>query len=74
MKTKEYLAKLHKLSIKDLVKQRKEMRAELHKLKMKNAMRSLSQTHTIKQLRKNIARLNTLLTHKIKETYGNNMK
>lgn len=74
MKTKEYLAKLHKLTVKDLVKKRTELRAELHTLKMKNAMRSLGQTHMIKTLRRNIARINTLLTHKIQETYGNNMK
>ena len=54
------------MSIKDLVKKRGELRKDLHASKMKNALRSLSQTHTITKLKRDIARINTVLTSKIK--------
>ncbi|NCO97645.1 50S ribosomal protein L29 [bacterium] len=34
----------------------------------------MKQIHQIKQTRKDVARVNTLLTSKIKEKYGNSMK
>ncbi len=74
MKRKDFLAKLIKMSVKDLVKMRNDLRKELHQMKMKNAMRSQSQTHQIRTTRRNIARVNTILTSKITEAYGNNMR
>jgi len=61
-------------SIKELVQDRTSLKKELYSLKMKNAIKWLKQTHQIKDTRKKIARINTFLTSKIKEKYGDNMK
>ncbi len=53
-------------SIKDLLKVRKEMQKDLYDLKMKNAIKALKQTHLITIAKKNIAKINTALTRKIK--------
>lgn len=66
MKKKEFLDKVMKMSLKDLVKKRNELRKELYELKTKNALRSLSQTHKIRQVRRNIARVNFVLVSKSK--------
>ncbi len=62
------------LSIKELVVMRTKFKQELHGMNMKNAIKWLKQTHTIREVRKNVARVNTILTSKIKEKYDNNMK
>ena len=61
------------LSVKELVKMRKKLKEELFSLKSKNAVKALKQTHNIGDLKVKIARINTVLTLKIKENYGNNM-
>lgn len=63
-----------KKSIKDLVSMRNDLRKELFEMKMKNALRSLKQTHLIKEVKRNIARLNTALSYKINEKDGGNLK
>ncbi len=50
---------------KELVKLRNDLRKELFDLRIKNSMRGLTQTHKIKETRRNIARVNTALHHKI---------
>jgi len=55
------------LSIKDLVNKRTELRKKLFTLKMKNQGWALKQTHLLKLVRRNIARVNTALSIKIKE-------
>ena len=55
------------LSIKDLVNKRTELRKELFTLKMKNQGWALKQTHLLRLVRRNIARVNTALSIKIKE-------
>jgi ribosomal protein L29 len=57
---------LENKSIKDLLKVRKEMQKDLYDLKMKNAIKALKQTHLITIAKKNIAKINTALTRKIK--------
>ena len=52
-------------NIKELVGLRKQLKSELYNLRIKNSMRWLKQTHTIKLTRRNIARVNTALHHKI---------
>jgi len=66
------MKELNDKTIKDLVKLRRKLRKELYELKMKNAIKGLKETHKITDLRKNIARVSTVLTYKIKENYGNN--
>ena len=55
------------LSIKDLVNKRTELRKKLFSLKMQNQAGALKTTHEIKLTRRNIARVNTALSIKIKE-------
>ena len=55
------------LSIKDLVNKRTELRKKLFSDKMKNQAGALKTTHEIKLTRRNIARVNTALSIKIKE-------
>ena len=62
------------LSVKELVKMRKKLKEELFSLKSKNAVKALKQTNNIGDLKVKIARINTVLTLKIKENYGSNMK
>jgi large subunit ribosomal protein L29 len=73
--TKKLFAdQLRKLSVKELVEKRKELRKQLHQLKMQNQMGALKQTHLLKLTRRNIARVNTVLTEKIKENYPGQTK
>jgi len=68
MSDKRILMKdLEGLSIKDLVSKRTELRKKLFSLKMQNQAGALKQTHLIKLTRRNIARVNTALSIKIKE-------
>lgn len=73
--TKRLLANdLRKLSVKELVEKRKELRKYLFSLKMKNQAWALKQTHLIPLTRRNIARINTVLTEKIREQYPDQAK
>lgn len=58
-------------TIKELVKMRNSLKKELFEMRSKNVLRSLKQTHLIRIVRKNIARVNTVLSAKIKENNGN---
>lgn len=58
---------IENLSIKDLVRKRNELRKELFALKMKKQAWALKQTHLLKLTKRNIARVNTSLSIKIKE-------
>jgi ribosomal protein L29 len=60
--------------VKELIKARRKLKDELYTVKMKHAMKGLKQTHGLRELRRKIARINTVLTVKVKENYGNNMK
>ena len=60
-------------SVKELVIMRKTLKQDLFGLKTKNAIRGLKETHKIGDVRVQISRINTVLTHKIKENYGNHM-
>lgn len=73
-KKKSLVKDLKDKSVKELVQTRTKLKQELHGLKMKHAIKWLKQTDQIKKTRKNVARVNTLLTSKIKEKYGNSMK
>jgi ribosomal protein L29 len=51
-------------SFKDLVAMRNDLRKQLFTLQMKNAVRALKETHQIRTVRRNIARVNTVLSSK----------
>jgi large subunit ribosomal protein L29 len=65
----EFLNEIRQKSVKELVKLRKELKKELFELKMKNNIGALKQTHLIKETRKKIAQINTVLTEKIYKLY-----
>lgn len=64
---------LEKKTVREIFLLKKDLEKELFSLKMKNAIRSLKQTHLIRLVRRNIARINHVLARKIKENYGNHM-
>ena len=72
MKRLEYLKKLTKMSIKELVAQRNKLRKELHELRMKNSVKWLKETHKIWEHRIRIAQISTVLKSKVKENNGDN--
>lgn len=74
MSRKTYLKDLISLSIKDLVQKRKELKKELFDLKMSNLTGALKKVSDMRLARRNIARINTILSHKIATTYGSSMK
>jgi len=65
---------LHDKSIKELVQMRRTLKKELYSYRMKNAIKGLKETHKIGDVRVKIARINTVLTLKIKEQNGGNRK
>ncbi len=75
MKRKEFLEKISKMNVKEIVSYRSSLRKELFHLSMKNAISSEQKRDTslIKKTRRNIARVNTVLSTKISSTYGSNM-
>jgi len=64
MKVNDTLKELRTLSSEDLVKKIKESKKELFDLRLKQSTGSLDKPSRIKELRKNIARMNTILTEK----------
>ena len=68
-----FMKELSEKSVKELVMMRKTLKQDLFGLKTKNAIRGLKETHKIVDTRVKISRINTVLTHKIKENYGNHM-
>ncbi len=69
-----FVKSLQDKTIKELVQMRRTCKQDLYSYKMKNAIKGLKETHKIGDARVKIARINTVLTHKIKEKDGSNMK
>lgn len=67
-----YIKDLLVKSIKELVEERKKVNWEMFSLKMKHSSKWLKETHKLRDLRRRISRINTILTSKIRETNGNN--
>ena len=64
MKTKKYLEELKSQSVADLNAQLVEAKNELFNLRFQNATNQLTNTSRIKEVRKNIARIQTVITEK----------
>ena len=62
MKTKEYVNELKNASVADLNAQLVEAKKELFKLRFQNATNQLENTARIKEVRRNIARIQTMIT------------
>ena len=67
MKTKEYVNELKNASVADLNAQLVEAKKELFNLRFQNATNQLDNTSRIKEVRKNIARIQTIISQKAKE-------
>ena len=66
MKTSKYLEELKGQSVTDLNAQLVEAKKELFNLRSQNATNQLDNTSRIKEVRKNIARIQTIITEKAK--------
>ena len=66
MKTSKYLEELKGQSVTDLNAQLVEAKKELFNLRFQNATNQLDNTSRIKDVRKNIARIQTIITEKEK--------
>ena len=66
MKTSKYLEELKGQSVTDLNAQLVEAKKELFNLRFQNATNRLDNTSRIKEVRKNIARIQTIITEKEK--------
>ena len=62
MKTSKYLEELRTQSVADLNAQLVEAKKELFNLRFQNATNQLDNTSRIKEVRKNIARIQTIIT------------
>ena len=66
MKTSKYLEELKSKSVADLNAQLVDAKKELFNLRFQNATNKLDNTGRIKEVRKNIARIQTIITEKEK--------
>ena len=64
MKTNKYLEELKSQSVADLNAQLVEAKKELFNLRFQNATNQLENTGRIKEVRRNIARIQTVITEK----------
>ncbi len=66
MKTNKYLEELRSSTVADLNAQLVDAKKELFNLRFQNATNQLDNTSRIKEVRKNIARIQTIITEKEK--------
>ena len=64
MKTKEYLSELRAKSVQELNEDLVAAKKELFNLRFQNATNQLDNTSRIKEVRRNIARIQTVITEK----------
>ena len=64
MKTSAYLEELKSLTVADLLSHLVDAKKELFNLRFQNATNQLDNTARIKEVRKNIARIQTVITEK----------
>ena len=67
MKTSEFVKELKSQSVADLQAQLVEAKKELFNLRFQNATNQLDNTARIKEVRKNIARIQTVINQKVAE-------
>ena len=66
MKSKKYVEDLREKTEDELAKALVDAKKELFNLRFQNATNQLDNTSRIKEVRKNIARINTIITEKAK--------
>lgn len=57
-------ADIENKSVTELIKQKNELSAKLFDMKMKNTLGQLATPHTVRNVRRDIARINTVLVRK----------
>ncbi len=62
-----FMKELSETTIKELVQMRQKAKKELYDMKMRNAVKGLKETHKIGDVRVKIARIQTVLTSKVKK-------
>lgn len=62
MKSKEFLDDIKKMSASELTEKKRALKEELMKLRFKAAGGKLEKGHFVKQVRRNIARIETVLS------------
>ena len=67
MKTRDYMKDLNTQSVADLQAQLVDAKKELFNLRFQNATNQLDNTARIKEVRKNIARTQTVINQKVAE-------
>ena len=67
MKTSEYIKELQKQSVADLQAQLVDAKKELFNLRFQNATNQLDNTARVREVRKNIARIQTVISAKVAE-------
>ena len=65
------ISEIREMSIEDINKKIVELKNELFEMRMKQATGSLEKPHMINKLRKDVARLKTVLTEKSKDRSEN---
>lgn len=66
MKTKDYVLELKNKSVEELNSELVNAKKELFNLRFQNATNQLNNTARIKEVRRNIARIQTIITQKVK--------
>jgi len=63
----QFMKELTEKTIKELVQMRRKAKKDLYDMKMKNSIKGLKETHKIGNVRVEIARIQTVLTSKVKK-------
>lgn len=66
MKTKDFVLELRNKSVEELNSELVDAKKELFNLRFQNATNQLNNTARIKEVRRNIARIQTIITQKVK--------
>jgi len=74
MDRKAYLQDILSQSVKELVATRRGLQNKLFAMKMQHSTTGVKKNSDLNLLRKNIARVNTVLSHKIETLYGSSRK
>lgn len=64
MKAKELLQKMREMSAEELVVKERDLREELFKLQFQHGVRQVENTGRLRELRKDMARIKTVMTEK----------
>lgn len=70
MKKKEFMSEVKGMSLDELQERARQLAEEMMKLRFRKAVSQLEQTHHLRETRRNLARVNTLISSKRAEAAG----